>query len=85
MTNSVGTPSPPAALTALCLEAGYRVVGIMLRLWSDGPAGANRCCSPAAVDHARIEDGNQIRDFLGRNDVCFQTVGCGRAFRQRAA
>ena len=33
---------------------GYEVVGIMLKLWSDGDSGrANRCCTPADVEAAR--------------------------------
>jgi tRNA-uridine 2-sulfurtransferase len=49
---SGGVDSSVAA--ALCVEAGLRVFGIMLRLWSEpGATGANKCCSLAAVSDAQ--------------------------------
>ena len=49
---SGGVDSSVAA--ALCVAAGYRVFGIMLRLWAeDGAAGANKCCTAGAIDDAR--------------------------------
>jgi tRNA-specific 2-thiouridylase len=50
---SGGVDSSVAA--ALCVEAGHRVIGIMLRLWAEPSAlwGANRCCAPDAVDDAK--------------------------------
>ncbi len=49
---SGGVDSSVAA--ALLKEQGYEVVGIMLKLWSDGESGrTNRCCTPADVDAAR--------------------------------
>ena len=49
---SGGVDSSVAA--ALLVEQGYDVVGIMLKLWSDGESGrANRCCTPADTDAAR--------------------------------
>ncbi len=49
---SGGVDSSVAA--ALLKEQGCDVVGLMLKLWSDGESGrANRCCTPADVDAAR--------------------------------
>ncbi len=45
---SGGVDSSVAA--ALLVEQGYRVVGLMLRLWSEpGRAEENRCCTPAGI------------------------------------
>jgi tRNA-specific 2-thiouridylase len=46
---------------ALLVERGYNVIGMMMRLWSEGDEGSdddnrfasNRCCSPEAVGDAR--------------------------------
>ncbi len=43
---------------ALLVERGYHVIGLMMRLWSEGGEGddrfsRNRCCSPEAVADAR--------------------------------
>lgn len=51
---SGGVDSSVAA--ALLVEQGYQVLGIMLRLWSEGAPGesrANRCCTVDAVEDAR--------------------------------
>ncbi len=48
---SGGVDSSVAA--ALLVEQGYDVIGLMLRLWSDGPSGGNRCCSPKDIAEAR--------------------------------
>ncbi len=51
---SGGVDSSLAA--ALLKEQGYEVVGLMLKLWSDGDTErgrSNRCCTPADVDAAR--------------------------------
>lgn len=49
---SGGVDSSVAA--ALLKDEGYDVVGLMLKLWSDGDGGrVNRCCTPADVEAAR--------------------------------
>lgn len=58
---SGGVDSSVAA--ALLVEQGYRVIGIMLRLWAEvgcGVASPNRCCTPEAVEDAR-----RVADLLG--------------------
>ncbi len=58
---SGGVDSSVAA--ALLLRAGYDVVGMMMRLWSDpalGGAAHNRCCTPTQLSDAR-----RIADQLG--------------------
>ena len=58
---SGGVDSSVAA--ALLVRAGYDVVGMMMRLWSDEAAGGaehNRCCTPDQMLSAR-----QIADTLG--------------------
>jgi tRNA-specific 2-thiouridylase len=43
-----------SAAAALLVEAGYDVIGIMLRLWSEpSTSDSNRCCSPDAMALAR--------------------------------
>ncbi len=49
---SGGVDSSVAA--ALLVEAGYSVIGMMLRLWSEpGKESSNRCCTPDAMAQAR--------------------------------
>ncbi len=48
---SGGVDSSVAA--ALLVEQGFKVFGVMLRLWSAGPETSNRCCSPEDVSLAR--------------------------------
>src|SRR5512147_443000 len=49
---SGGVDSSVAA--ALLVEQGYRVIGMMLRLWSEpGTEDENRCCTPDAMAMAR--------------------------------
>jgi tRNA-uridine 2-sulfurtransferase len=49
---SGGVDSSVAA--ALLVEQGYRVVGMMLRLWNEpGRESENRCCTPDAMNQAR--------------------------------
>jgi tRNA-specific 2-thiouridylase len=47
---SGGVDSSMAAV--LLHEAGYRVIGGMMRLWAEEGGPANRCCSPQAVEDA---------------------------------
>ena len=58
---SGGVDSSVAA--ALLVRAGYDVVGMMMRLWSDpamGGAAHNRCCTPTQMNDAR-----RVADQLG--------------------
>ena len=49
---SGGVDSSVAA--AMLVQQGYRVAGMMLRLWSEpGQEEANRCCTPDAMAQAR--------------------------------
>ena len=69
---SGGVDSSVAA--ALCVAAGYRVFGIMLRLWAeDGAAGANKCCTAGAIDDARA-----VADHLG---IPFSVIDAREAFK----
>jgi tRNA-specific 2-thiouridylase len=70
---SGGVDSSVAA--ALAVEAGYRVFGIMLRLWAEpGAERANRCCTLGAIDDARA-----VANLL---DIPFQVLDIRREFRQ---
>ncbi|MFN2227713.1 MAG: tRNA 2-thiouridine(34) synthase MnmA [Anaerolineae bacterium] len=77
---SGGVDSSVAA--ALLVEAGYRVTGVMMRLWAEGlsdtaapgTAGAeNRCCTDEAVNEAR-----QVASLLG---IPFRLVDYEDAFK----
>ena len=69
---SGGVDSSVAA--ALCVAAGYRVFGIMLRLWAeDGAAGANKCCTAGAIDDARA-----VAEHLG---IPFSVLDAREAFK----
>lgn len=48
---SGGVDSSVAA--ALLRERGETTFGLMMRLWSGGPTGTNRCCSPKDMSRAR--------------------------------
>jgi tRNA-specific 2-thiouridylase len=71
---SGGVDSSVAA--ALMVEQGYRVVGMMLRLWSEpGQVYANRCCTPDAMAQAR-----RVASMLG---IPFYAVDGREKFRQQ--
>jgi tRNA-uridine 2-sulfurtransferase len=66
MTNSTSSSTPSTVVVAmsggvdssvaaaLLVEHGYRVIGMMLRLWSEpGTEDENRCCTPDAMALAR--------------------------------
>lgn len=74
---SGGVDSSVAA--ALLVQAGYRVEGVMLKLWSE-PAGpqagltANRCCTPDQMADAR-----RVAELL---DIPFRTWDVAQLFRE---
>lgn len=69
---SGGVDSSVAA--ALMVKRGYRVVGMMLRLWSEpGSDQSNRCCTPDAMAQAR-----KIAQQL---DIPFYAVDVRQRFR----
>lgn len=72
---SGGVDSSVAA--ALLVDQGYEVIGMMMRLWSEGgdqTAPANRCCTPDQMADAR-----RVADRLG---IPFYVVDVRRHFRQ---
>ncbi len=65
-----------AVAAALLVQQGYRVIGAMLRLWSDPFApGENACCTAEAGQLAR-----QVAQHL---DIPFYLLEAGRLFRQQ--
>ncbi len=74
---SGGVDSSVAA--ALCVEAGYEVIGMMMRLWAedhcedDGAPAQNRCCTPDQMADARI-----VADKLG---IPFYVLDTREVFR----
>jgi len=69
---SGGVDSSVAA--ALLKDAGYEVIGMMLRLWSEpGKAGSNRCCTPDAMALARR--------VAAQLDIPFYAVDAQETFR----
>ena len=67
---------------ALLVERGYNVIGMMMRLWSEGGEGSdddnrfasNRCCSPEAVADARgVCQNLGIPFYLLNFEVAFKT------------
>ena len=75
---SGGVDSSVAA--ALLVEQGYDVIGLMLRLWSDAPAGDargghNKCCAPDAIIEARA--------IAGQLAIPFHVVDAQQIFREQ--
>ncbi len=73
---SGGVDSSVAA--ALLVEAGYDVVGMMMRLWSDaamGGAAHNQCCTPTQMSDAR-----RIADKIG---IPFYVLDTQDVFRDK--
>jgi len=70
---SGGVDSSVAA--ALLVEQGYKVIGLMMRLWSEpGSEADNRCCAPDAVDSARwVADSLGIPFYLLNVEAPFRT------------
>lgn len=70
---SGGVDSSVAA--ALLLEQGYRVTGMMLRLWSEpGKEDSNRCCTPDSMAMARR--------VAAKLDIPFYVVDAKQVFRE---
>lgn len=72
---SGGVDSSVAA--ALLVEQGYNVIGIMMRLWAEvgcGVGSTNKCCTPEAVEDARM-----VADVLG---IPFYLLNVERPFKQ---
>ena len=68
-----------SVVAALLVEAGYDVVGVMMRLWAaclpaPTAAAANRCCTPEAVEVSR-----QVCALL---DIPFHLVDFAEPFRR---
>jgi len=70
---SGGVDSSVAA--ALCVGAGHRVLGVMLRLWAEETAadGANRCCAPDA-----LADAAAVAETLG---IPFSVIDARERFK----
>ena len=70
---SGGVDSSVAA--AILVEQGYRVVGMMLRLWSEpGSDDSNRCCTPDAMA--------QARRVAGKLGIPFYAIDAREVFRE---
>jgi len=64
-----------AVTAALAVAAGYRVFGVMLRLWAEaGAEGENRCCTRESVDDARA-----VARTL---DIPFQVLDAREVFKR---
>jgi len=61
---------------ALLKEQGYRVIGMMLRLWSEtGKENENRCCTVDAMNTARY--------IAGQLDIPFYAIDARQTFYER--
>ncbi len=82
---SGGVDSSVAAV--LLTEQGYKVIGLMLQLWSEpGDGTDNRCCTPDAVDSARrVADSLGIPFYLFNVKVPFRTHVVDYFVREYAA
>jgi tRNA-specific 2-thiouridylase len=70
---SGGVDSSVAA--ALLVEQGVECFGLMLRLWSGGPGGSNRCCSPADMAAAR--------SIAAQLDIPFYVIDARQLFKNQ--
>lgn len=82
---SGGVDSSVAA--ALLVEQGYKVIGLMMRLWSEpGGEADNRCCTPEAVDSARwVADSLGIPFYLFNVEAPFRAHVVDYFVREYAA
>jgi len=71
---SGGVDSSVAA--SLLIQAGYQVIGVMMRLWSEADKESeNRCCTPEAISMAR-----RVSAILG---IPFYTIDAKQVFHDR--
>lgn len=70
---SGGVDSSVAA--ALLADGPDEVFGLMMRLWSGGPSGTNRCCSPGDVARAR--------QLAGMLDMPFYVLDVQQRFKEQ--
>lgn len=73
---SGGVDSSVAA--ALLVEAGYRCIGVMMRLWAEtgeGEGSSNKCCSLESVNDARL-----VADKLG---IPFYLINVEQPFKRQ--
>ncbi len=66
-----------SAAAALLVEQGYRVIGVMMRLWAEvsvGEASSNKCCSLDAV--------NDARRVAATLDIPFYLLNVERPFKE---
>jgi tRNA-uridine 2-sulfurtransferase len=86
-TNNLKSSSPPTVVVAmsggvdssvaaaLLIDQGYRVIGLMLRLWAESGGADNRCCTPDAVfDARRVADALNIPFYVRDYKDVFKQV-----------